>query len=52
VKDVIRRHEAGRFSGYQEVWSLMVFENWHKQFIKSSTSAMESDLQGYYVVNT
>ena len=31
---VVTLHERGKFSGYQEVWSLLVFECWHKQFIR------------------
>jgi hypothetical protein len=27
-------HERGKFSGYQEVWSMLVFECWHRQFIR------------------
>jgi asparagine synthase (glutamine-hydrolysing) len=52
VEDVIQRHFAGKFSGYQEVWSLLVFEHWHRQFIESSPGAVDRYLQGYYVVNS
>jgi asparagine synthase (glutamine-hydrolysing) len=36
IANVIQCHEQGRFSGYQEVWSLVVFELWHRQFIKQA----------------
>jgi asparagine synthase (glutamine-hydrolysing) len=34
VEEVVCLQEQGRFSGFQEVWSLLVFEAWHKQFIE------------------
>jgi asparagine synthase (glutamine-hydrolysing) len=34
VEDVVSRHESGRYSGFQEVWSLIVFETWHRTFIR------------------
>jgi asparagine synthase (glutamine-hydrolysing) len=33
VEDIVRRHERGGFSGFQEVWSLIVFELWHRRLI-------------------
>jgi asparagine synthase (glutamine-hydrolysing) len=33
VEEIVCLQEKGRFSGYQEVWSLLVFESWHKQFV-------------------
>jgi asparagine synthase (glutamine-hydrolysing) len=33
VADVIDRNEGGKFSGFQEVWSLVVFEEWHRQLM-------------------
>jgi len=33
VEEVVKRHEEKKAPGYQEVWSLMVFELWHRQFI-------------------
>jgi asparagine synthase (glutamine-hydrolysing) len=33
IEDIVNRHEAKKFSGYQEVWSLMVFELWHREFM-------------------
>ena len=51
VEEVVCLQEQGRFSGFQEVWSLLVFEAWHKQFIEESVpanaakdSAVEVDL--------
>jgi hypothetical protein len=34
VEQIVALQERGGFSGYQEVWSLLVFEAWHKQFIE------------------
>jgi len=34
VDEVVHLQEKGKYSGYQEVWSLLVFEFWHKQFIE------------------
>jgi asparagine synthase (glutamine-hydrolysing) len=39
VEDIVARHEKGRFSGFQEIWSLLVFEYWHRQFIDEFTPA-------------
>ena len=36
VEGIVCRQEEGKFSGYQEIWSLIVFESWHKQFIETS----------------
>jgi asparagine synthase (glutamine-hydrolysing) len=33
IEDIVARQEKGKFSGFQETWSLLVFEFWHKQFI-------------------
>jgi asparagine synthase (glutamine-hydrolysing) len=33
IEEIIASQERGRFSGHQEVWSLLVFESWHKRFI-------------------
>jgi asparagine synthase (glutamine-hydrolysing) len=38
VEQIVGLQEKGKFSGYQEVWSLLVFESWHKQFIEDVTS--------------
>jgi asparagine synthase (glutamine-hydrolysing) len=34
IEDIVGRQEKGKLSGFQEVWSLLVFEFWHKQFIE------------------
>jgi asparagine synthase (glutamine-hydrolysing) len=34
VEAIVVSQEKGRFSGFQEVWSLLVFEFWHRQFIE------------------
>ncbi len=36
VSDVVARNEEGKFPGFQEVWSLVVFEHWHREFMKPS----------------
>jgi len=43
VEEIVSLQERGRFSGYQEVWSLLVFEFWHKQFIQDFGSAHAAD---------
>jgi len=42
VEEIVSRHEKGKTSGYQEVWSLLVFEFWHRQFIESFVPAHAS----------
>jgi len=42
IEDIVTLHEKGKFSGYQEVWSLVVFEQWHKQFIEECDIAYAS----------
>jgi asparagine synthase (glutamine-hydrolysing) len=39
IEEIIASQERGRFSGHQEVWSLLVFESWHKQFIEEFVPA-------------
>ena len=34
IEEIVTRHEQGKSSGHQEVWSLLIFELWHKQFIE------------------
>jgi asparagine synthase (glutamine-hydrolysing) len=34
IENIVERQENGKFSGFQETWSLLVFEFWHKQFIE------------------
>lgn len=50
LEGIIRRHEQGRFDGYQEIWSLVILECWHKQFIENfapvNPAAMELKLHG------
>ena len=48
VSDVIDRHDRGKFSGFQEVWSLIVFEQWHRQFMEASSNNVELQLQANY----
>ena len=35
IEEIVSLQEKGKFSGYQEAWSLLVFESWHRQFIES-----------------
>jgi asparagine synthase (glutamine-hydrolysing) len=51
IEEIIASQERGRLSGHQEVWSLLVFESWHKQFIEefvpahaNKKSAVEMDV--------
>jgi len=39
VEQLIARQEKGKISGFQEIWSLLVFESWHKQFIQQAVAA-------------
>ena len=34
IEEIVDLQEKGKISGYQEVWSLIVFELWHKHFIE------------------
>jgi len=34
IERIVDRQEEGKLSGFQEVWSLLVFEFWHKEFIE------------------
>src|SRR5262249_34208773 len=36
IQQIVNMQEQGRLTGYQEVWSLLVFEFWYKQFIQES----------------
>ena len=55
IKEIVARQEEGKISGFQEVWSLIVFEYWHKYFIEQSDRVRTLDtsvvlnLQGQYV---
>jgi asparagine synthase (glutamine-hydrolysing) len=44
IEEIVTLQEKGRFSGYQEVWSLVVFEQWHKHFIEESQTAHASQM--------
>src|SRR5215467_7080541 len=43
IEGIVTLQEKGKFSGYQEVWSLVVFEQWHKQFIEQRDTAYAPD---------
>jgi asparagine synthase (glutamine-hydrolysing) len=56
IEEIVTRQEEGKISGYQEIWSLIVFEYWHKYFIEQSERPRASTgtdvvlkLQGHYV---
>ncbi|HYR44190.1 MAG TPA: asparagine synthase (glutamine-hydrolyzing) [Terriglobia bacterium] len=42
IEEIVTLQEKGKTSGFQEVWSLLVFESWHKQFIESIAPAEDS----------
>jgi asparagine synthase (glutamine-hydrolysing) len=39
VEDIVSRQEKGRLPGYQTIWSLIVFELWHRTFVTQSRAA-------------
>jgi len=39
LEDVVTRQEKGRLQGYQTIWSLVVFELWHRNFVTRSKVA-------------
>ncbi len=43
IEEIVSLQERGRFSGHQEVWSMLVFESWHKQFIRDVVPARSID---------
>jgi asparagine synthase (glutamine-hydrolysing) len=43
VEEIVSLQEKGKYSGYQEVWSLLVFEFWHKQFIEEFVPAQTTE---------
>ena len=50
IEEIVGLQERGKFSGYQEVWSLLVFESWHQQFMESTRAPhVASELLGQYV---
>jgi asparagine synthase (glutamine-hydrolysing) len=56
IEKIVTRQEEGKISGYQEIWSLIVFEYWHKDFIEQFVPAQIANshdvvpkLQGHYV---
>jgi asparagine synthase (glutamine-hydrolysing) len=44
IAAVVRCHDEGRFSGFQEVWSLLVFEEWHRRFMSAPRSKVAFQL--------
>jgi asparagine synthase (glutamine-hydrolysing) len=43
VEELVARQEKGKISGFQEIWSLLVFESWHKEFIEVCEPARLSE---------
>jgi asparagine synthase (glutamine-hydrolysing) len=39
IEEIVTRQEKGKISGFQEIWSLIVFEYWHKYFIEQHEGA-------------
>ena len=39
LEDVVTKQEKGRIAGYQTIWSLLVFELWHRTFVTRSRAA-------------
>jgi len=39
IEEIVSLQEKGKFAGHQEVWSMLVFESWHKQFIEQFVPA-------------
>jgi asparagine synthase (glutamine-hydrolysing) len=46
LERVIGDHESGRVSRHQEIWTLLIFEYWHRVFIDRSASSPESSVSG------
>jgi hypothetical protein len=36
IEKVVQQHEQGRFDRNQEIWTLLVFEFWHRVFMNRS----------------
>ncbi len=39
LENLVMRQEKGRLPGYQTIWSLLVFELWHRTFVTQSRAA-------------
>ena len=46
VERIVTMQEKGKFSGFQEVWSLLVFECWHRQFIQDFSAVNDAENPG------
>jgi asparagine synthase (glutamine-hydrolysing) len=42
VEKIVQQHEAGRFDRNQEIWTLLVFEFWHRIFMNRSNGSAGS----------
>jgi hypothetical protein len=40
VAGIVSEHEQGRADRSQEIWTLLVFELWHQQFISNRISSI------------
>ncbi len=46
LERVVEEHEAGRISRHQEIWTLLIFEFWHRVFITARGKAVEGQRGG------
>jgi asparagine synthase (glutamine-hydrolysing) len=42
IEQIVSLQETGRLNGFQEVWSLLLFESWHKRFVRETAAAQSS----------
>jgi len=41
LKRIIEEHETGRISRHQEIWTLLIFEFWHRVLITARGKGIE-----------
>jgi asparagine synthase (glutamine-hydrolysing) len=41
VKRIVEEHERGRIDRSQEIWTLLVFQFWHSEFIDNSANSAQ-----------
>ena len=44
VRDILRRHEAGAEDNARRIWSLLMFESWHRELIDVGTALRPREL--------
>ncbi len=44
VRDILRRHEAGAEDNARRIWSLLIFESWHRELIDPDTALRPREL--------